>query len=264
MKKEFKLAFNDIKLAISMSSAASELAWQEIKLRFRGSTLGPFWYTLSIAIQVIALSYVYSSVFNIGQSDYVKWLASSLICWQYMSFILNDSVGVLFHNRHIFGSHKVPYSFFSLKSSFLGLYIFVLQLPVYFFLSFYIGANVSVFSVLTFIGSVFFVFLFSFVINLFFGILALRYQDIPQIIAIILNLSFLVTPILWRPAMAGSRIHFLKFNPFYYILEIMRAPLLGSELSVTVYWGAFALFIFVSIIAFCFFAKNRSKLVFLS
>src|SRR5262249_54790977 len=35
------------------------MAWQDIKQRYRGSMLGPFWVTLSMGVMVGALSFVY-------------------------------------------------------------------------------------------------------------------------------------------------------------------------------------------------------------
>jgi len=39
---------------------------------------------------------------------------------------------------------------------------------------------------------------------------------------------FFVTPIIWQPALLSSRPLVVTFNPFFYAVEIVRAPLLGT------------------------------------
>jgi ABC-type polysaccharide/polyol phosphate export permease len=61
------------------------------------------------------------------------------------------------------------------------------------------------------------------------GILCTRFRDVPQIVAAVLQLLFLLTPIIWTPeSIRGKSVSvLLDFNPFYYLVEIVRGPLLG-------------------------------------
>ena len=66
------------------------------------------------------------------------------------------------------------------------------------------------------------------------AILSTRYRDIPQLVASLLQVVFFVTPIMWMVESLPGRMAFVHFNPFYHLLEVVRAPLLGiapSELS---------------------------------
>src|SRR5258708_6112740 len=42
----------------------SAMAMQDIKLRYRGSVLGPFWLTISTVIMVAAIGLIYARLFN--------------------------------------------------------------------------------------------------------------------------------------------------------------------------------------------------------
>src|SRR4051794_30344135 len=63
------------------------LARLDIKNRYRGSVLGPFWLTLSTAVMVVALGLLYSSLFKLPLAGYLPFLAVSLIVWNMIAQI---------------------------------------------------------------------------------------------------------------------------------------------------------------------------------
>ena len=68
------------------------------------------------------------------------------------------------------------------------------------------------------------------------GILSTRYRDIPQVILNLVQVVFFVTPVFWSVSSLPSRPSFVVLNPFYHMLEIVRAPLLG-EVPPLLSWG---------------------------
>src|SRR5260370_13585814 len=65
-------------------------------------------------------------------------------------------------------------------------------------------------------------------IVLLVGILCTRYRDLPQIITNALQVAFYVTPIIWAPTLLPGGSLLLDLNPFYHLIEIVRALLLGN------------------------------------
>jgi ABC-2 type transport system permease protein/lipopolysaccharide transport system permease protein len=66
-------------------------------------------------------------------------------------------------------------------------------------------------------------------IAMLIGLLNARSRDLGQMIPYAMRLFFFVTPIIWYAESAqGIRRLFVVYNPFYYLLEILRAPLLGD------------------------------------
>jgi len=60
-------------------------------------------------------------------------------------------------------------------------------------------------------------------IGMLLGTLCARFRDIPPIVQTITQMMFLLTPILWRPNQIPGRELFYLLNPFYYLVEIIRA-----------------------------------------
>jgi lipopolysaccharide transport system permease protein len=65
--------------------------------------------------------------------------------------------------------------------------------------------------------------------GLLLAILGSRFRDMKPIVASLVQISFLITPILWQHSMLSSKLQMLmNFNPFYQLIQLLRAPLLGQ------------------------------------
>jgi len=59
-----RLAVCDVQEGVRLLPLAWKLGWLDIRLRYRGSTLGPLWLTLSTGIMVGALGFLYARIFH--------------------------------------------------------------------------------------------------------------------------------------------------------------------------------------------------------
>jgi lipopolysaccharide transport system permease protein len=50
------------------------LALQDMKIRYRGSLLGPFWVTISTLVMVVSMGLVYSHLFHTTPIAYMPYL----------------------------------------------------------------------------------------------------------------------------------------------------------------------------------------------
>lgn len=64
-------------------------------------------------------------------------------------------------------------------------------------------------------------------IGLLLSSVCARFRDIPEIIRNIIQLMFFITPIFWEPSMLPERAVLVDANPFFHLIEVIRAPLLG-------------------------------------
>jgi len=65
-------------------------------------------------------------------------------------------------------------------------------------------------------------------VALLLGMLCARLRDLPQLVALLVNIAFLVTPVFWYKHMLAGRAQFVDLNPLYAFLEFVRSPLLGQ------------------------------------
>jgi lipopolysaccharide transport system permease protein len=75
-------------------------------------------------------------------------------------------------------------------------------------------------------------------IAMMLGALCARFRDIPPIVASIVQIAFYVSGVMYRPEMLGHRGFFLLYDPFFTVLEVLRAPLMGVIPSTHIYISA--------------------------
>jgi len=74
-------ALGDLGRGFARWRLAMELARLDIRNRYRGSVLGPFWLTLSTAIMVSCIGLLYAQLFQMPLAAYLPFLTVSLLIW---------------------------------------------------------------------------------------------------------------------------------------------------------------------------------------
>ena len=222
-----KITYLDI-LATLLNGAWFNLAFEDLKKRYRRSLIGPFWITLSTLLLVIVIGPLYGVIFNRELNDYFPFLTAGIIIWQFFSTYVNESVFGFIENEGYIKNIKTPYFTFVFKLFFKNFLVFLHNFIIIIFIILYFGIIPNIFL---------FIFgLFLFTINLLWigallAILSARFRDMPQIIANLVQISFFLTPIIWQIDMAGRHFYFINFNPIYHFIEIVRAPLINAQIN---------------------------------
>jgi lipopolysaccharide transport system permease protein len=60
------------------------------------------------------------------------------------------------------------------------------------------------------------------------GAIGARFRDIPPIVGSVVQIAFFVTPVIWKAHQLKTHAWLLPYNPFFALLEVVRAPLLGD------------------------------------
>jgi ABC-type polysaccharide/polyol phosphate export permease len=76
-----------------------------------------------------------------------------------------------------------------------------------------------------------------------------------------MQFAFFMTPVFWRPDRFGDQHIFLTVNPFYHMLEAIRAPLLGMPVSGLSYIVLSAMALVGWAVTFSVFAVTRRRIV---
>src|SRR5262245_22150620 len=83
-------------VVVSWKAAVAQYAvwWRfgvlDIRLRYRRTLLGPFWVTLSFGVSAVALSFVYSLLFNVAAGRYSAYLIVGLAVWGLIAALITE------------------------------------------------------------------------------------------------------------------------------------------------------------------------------
>ncbi len=260
--ERYRLAVADMTDAAKLWRLALTLGWFDIRLRYRGSMLGPFWLTLSTAVMVAALGILYSRLFKMELHDYLPFLALSLVLWNVLSTVISEACTCFTSAEGMIRSMRMPYTLHALRvvirNAIVLAHNVVVILAVYVWFDRWPGLRA--FEALP--GLLLWV-LDGLAICLFLGPIGARFRDIPPIIGSVIQIAFFVSPIIWQPELLhGRALDFLWLNPFYTLLEVVRGPMLGEAVRLRVWASAIGFSAVLVALAWIMFARTRGRLAF--
>ncbi|WGK69178.1 ABC transporter permease [Candidatus Haliotispira prima] len=202
-------------------------AWQDIRLRYVRSKIGPFWITISTVMFISTLGFLRSVLSGESMVVYLPFIAFGLVPWQMMAEIINTSPEVYAQNKNFLTSMRVNPLILILKTMMSTVFIFlhdlVIFVPIIIFLRIPVNWNL-LFVIPGFLLVMANIFLFA--LNL--SLMGVRYQDFGQIVRSITRILFFLTPIYWSPdELVKGRLVALV-NPFTHYIDLIRAPFLGE------------------------------------
>lgn len=258
-----KSGWRDISAALKKYELAGVLGWQDIRQRYRRSSLGPFWLTISMGVLIGALGFVFSNLFGAPLKEFLPFLTIGLILWALITSVLNEGCTGFTDAEAMIKQIYLPPFIHILRVLWRNLMIFAHNLVIFplVLLAFWVPMKATAF--LSIIG------LGLLIINLtwmalLLGVFCTRYRDIPQIISNLLQVFFYLTPIIWMPHLLPKRASMLLLdaNPFFHLIEIVRAPLLGS-LPSALNWQFSVIFAVVGwFITVLFYGRFRSRIAY--
>jgi lipopolysaccharide transport system permease protein len=259
--RHLERAVQDLADGLRRWRLATALARLDIRNRYRGSVLGPFWLTISTGLMLFGLGILYSTLFHQTLNSYLPFLSVSLIAWNMISQVVNESCTSLTAVEGMIRQLPLPYTTHALRCVIRNGVVAAHNLPL-------VAIVMIICHVLPGTRAVFalpglaLLALNGFAAALFLGMLCARFRDIGQIVNSLMQLAFFMTPIMWKPQMLGPQARFLVFDPFYVILEVIRGPLLGTGTSALIWVSAVAYTLAVLAFSFAFFVRFRSRIAF--
>ena len=202
------------------------LAWSDLRQRYRGSLLGPFWITASIAILVAGLALVLADPLGAAIGRYAPYVAIGLVLWQFIQTVVNESCLMFVMGAETVRQSPIPLSVHAYRLVARNVMILVhtaVVIPVV--LAVY---GLPVFpGVLLALPGLCLMVLTAFSVSLTLGVLGARYRDIPPVVTNGLQLAFFMTPVFWPVSTLGTdRLWIATWNPVFAFIDIVRAPLL--------------------------------------
>ena len=241
---------------------ALTLGWFDIRLRYRGSMLGPFWLTLSTAVMVVALGILYSALFKMEIHEYLPYLALSLVLWNTLNGIVAEACTCFLQVEGMIRAVRMPFTLYAARVMVRNLLVLahnvVVIVAVYLWFDAWPGAAAlgAVPGVLLWVVD-------GLAACLLLGAVCARFRDIPPIVASVMQIAFFVSPIIWKPELlTGEKRALLPLNPFYTMLEVVRGPMLGVAAPLEVWASALGWSAVLLVAAWVLFVRVRGRLAF--
>lgn len=210
----------------------SSLVKTDLNLKYKNSILGVAWSILTPLGLVIIIGIVYSIIFGMKMEDFIPGLFAGLNPWIFfstssdggtMAFIgaegyLKQTVT----NAQIFPIRNVLVNFINLLYSIVAFFI------IYIFLK----PNMFNLGMLMIFPGLLIILMFAISLSNIAAIINLKIRDFQPFQSLIYQGLFYATPIIFPAKILKEKgfEYLYRINPFYYMIEVVRTPLLGEKL----------------------------------
>nr|WP_295739054.1 ABC transporter permease [uncultured Acidocella sp.] len=262
--QRFRLAFADLRDGAGLYRLIWALAFSEIKLRYRGSAIGPFWLTISTGIQIGAMAFLYADLFHTDIKSYLPYLAISLILWNYLSSLVVEGCTCFIGSEALLKGTRMPLVVHAVRTVLRNTIILAHNIIVVVAVLVIFQVKQTFFSLATIPGFALWL-IDAVALSLLLGAICARFRDIPQIVAALMQVAFFLTPVIWQISALNAHPaaqHLIQLNPFNFILSVVRNPILGLPLTAMDVWGALAVSGFIIIVSLVGFARFRGRIAF--
>jgi lipopolysaccharide transport system permease protein len=259
--QRLKLAWRDLRDAARLWRLCWTLSWLDIRQRYRGSILGPFWLTLSTGVMVGAMGFIYATLFRMDLHVYLPYLAVSQVLWGFLSVLVGEACTGFTSVDGMIRSVRMPFTLYGARIVLRNLVVLAHNLLVIIVVFAALNSWPGPVAFLAIPGLVIW-FIDALAITVLLGALCARFRDISPIIANVMQMAFFVTPVIWKPESLGQYEWALPFNPFFTMLEIVRGPLLDEVPSTAVYLSAGITSVLLILVSCLMFARVRGRIAF--
>lgn len=203
------------------------LGWYDILSRYRSTVLGVFWIVLVNGLTVLAIGFVYGSLFGLDLADYFPYLTVGYIAWLWISTSIIEMSSSFTSYRFILYNHAV-YPTSVIARIFARNFIVLLHnAPIVILVLLLYGRGFG-WEALLFLPGLALVSVFLIAGSGTLAFFCARFHDVQMIITAVVGVLFLITPIIWSADILVERGYIATFNPLTHVLDVLRKPLLGE------------------------------------
>lgn len=242
------------------------LGWLEMKRRYRRTVLGPLWATVSLVLVVGALGTIGVDLWNRSARDYIPFLAAGMIVWVLVQTIVTESCSIFIAHQTLSRQMRINYSVLAYALVWRNLVAFFHNFAVYLLVMLFFAPSTIGWQLLLTVPGLALIAVNGVWLALLLGMTCLRFRDLQQLTANIVQIAIFVTPIFW-PAdvlQPTRRAVFVTFNPLYHVIEVVRLPLVGRVPTVENYIAVLVIAIIGWTVAYATFGRYRSRIAYWS
>ncbi len=260
--RDVRLAWRDLTAARTRWPLIVYLAWHDVRARYRRSVLGPSWLTISIAVQIAALGFVYGGLFRIETSDYLPHLAAGMTVWALMAGMINEGCTCFINSESYLKQGALPKTMFPARVVLRCFFNFAHDVIIVVIVLAIFPVALGWETAMALPGLVLLA-ANGFWVGLLVGLLCTRFRDLPPIVGSVVQVAFFLTPVIWVPgALTGHAATILALNPFALFLSLVRDPLLGQGVPAVRWLIALAVTAGGLGLAFAVFARFRARITY--
>lgn len=261
--KSITIALADAHKAFELRHLVFMLGWQDIKQRYRRSKIGPFWLTLSMGIMVSMIGLIFGQALKLPMETYLPYLASGIIFWNFISTSVNEGASSFISSAGMIRQLGLPLTIYPSKVLWRNVVVLGHNLIILPIAMLVVGKPLTI-NIFFLIPGFLVLLAVLLCLTIALGVICTRFRDMPPIVSSLTQVFFYLTPIIWMPDSVNARVStwLVQTNPFYHLLELVRAPIMGYCPNLISWIIACGSLIGLMIITLVFFGTYRKRIAY--
>jgi lipopolysaccharide transport system permease protein len=214
---------------IYLTDLLRELVTRDMKVRYKGSTLGVIWSLMNPLMQLLVFHFIFRLVLQLNIPRYSSFAFSGMLAWNWFQASLLDASGSMINSRELIKRPGFPVVILPVVSVTTQFIYFLLALPIL-VLFLIIGGN-GLYPMILVLPVVMAV---QFVLTLSLGYLAamanIMFRDAHYLLGVSLQLLFFLTPVFYDAGAVPQRYQTLyHLNPMAQLVIAYRGILIEGK-----------------------------------
>ena len=203
----------------------------DLKSRYRNSLLGVAWNLLTPLGLVTIIGIVFGVLFQMDIREFIPFLFSGLIPWFFITACGDGGAICYLGGQGYIKQISIPLEVFPIRVMLSAFVNMLLTLSAFFIVCLFINPDIFSWRLVLLFPAIAIFFVFGMSLATIAGYIQIYVRDYAPTQSLIFQALFFATPIKF-PAenlYATPAFWVVRYNPFRYMIDIFRSPLLGVE-----------------------------------
>jgi ABC-type polysaccharide/polyol phosphate export permease len=221
----------------------SRFGWLEIRRRYRRTLFGPFWTSFNVVVMVFSMGFLWAALFHQPTSRYLPYLTAGIIIWQFLASCINEGATTFSASAGLLTTMRLPKTLLIVTMVWRNVIVFFHNFLVFLIVMMIWRVPVT-WTTPLFVPGLLLVALNGCWMAIVLAVVGTRFRDIPQLLGGLVSIMMFLTPIMWSRDSLSRGVgigYVIDLNPFYHLVEVVRAPMLGQAPSLLSWAVALAL-----------------------
>jgi lipopolysaccharide transport system permease protein len=236
------------------------LGYFDVSKRYKRSTIGQFWITISTAILVLGMTIIYSTIFKLDPKFYFLYLTINFCLWTFIKDTLQESCSAFTSCSSQILNEKWNLLILLMRVISRNLLTFFHNFILIFFAIIYSSAEITLVGIFISLANFFILILILINLSLVIAIFTTRYRDFAMIISNGLQLVFFITPVFWTRDMLLGYEWVVNFNPLALVLNSITSSIIYNKYIMMETFYLFLIFLISGLISFFVYYKKKNQI----
>jgi ABC-type polysaccharide/polyol phosphate export permease len=209
------------------------LVGNDLRARYRRSYLGIGWSLVRPLSMTAIFCVIFQKIFQAPVGDYLPFVLTGMTVWQFLTECLTVGCHSFERGSAYIRQQPLPLAIFPLRSVMASAFHSVIAFAVALVVTWYFRGFSNIGALLLMSPALVLLFFLGWFMAILSAIAQSHFPDTAHLLEVVVQFLFYLTPIIYPPAYLQGRGRLsllLQCNPFSYLLELIRTPVVDATM----------------------------------